>query len=401
MPATWNFFTSGQLVFGRGSIEQLAEFAARRQLKRILVVTDRRLQEAGVVSVLEEQLAKSPLEFSIFDGGIAEPSLETASQALARARQWQPDSVLGLGGGSNMDLAKIVATVLAHGGTPADYFGFDQVPGPVLPLICVPTTAGTGSEVSHAAVLTDTENEIKVSTMSNYLRPDLALVDPVLTYSCPAQVAADSGIDALTHAIEAYTAVDYDKMEIPAGESSSYTGRQPLGDCLAEKAISLTGQHLVKAVTDPENHQARDAMSLAATLAGMAFSNCGVALVHALEYPLGGTLHCSHGAGNGLLLPYVMRFNLPEREATMGRIARLLGCEIEGMEPSAAAEQAIVHVEQMRQAIGIPHRIRELGAREEQLAGFAEKSFAIKRLQWVNPRRATCEDLLGILQDAF
>ncbi|MEO2020443.1 MAG: iron-containing alcohol dehydrogenase [Pirellulaceae bacterium] len=401
MPATWNFFTSGQLVFGPGSIEQLAEFAARRQLKRILVVTDRRLQEAGVVSVLEEQLAKAPLEFSIFDGGIAEPSLETASQALARARQWQPDSVLGLGGGSNMDLAKIVATVLAHGGTPADYFGFDQVPGPVLPLICVPTTAGTGSEVSHAAVLTDTENEIKVSTMSNYLRPDLALVDPVLTYSCPAQVAADSGIDALTHAIEAYTAVDYDKMEIPAGESSSYTGRQPLGDCLAEKAISLTGQHLVNAVTDPENHQARDAMSLAATLAGMAFSNCGVALVHALEYPLGGTLHCSHGAGNGLLLPYVMRFNLPEREATMGRIARLLGCEIEGMEPSAAAEQAIVHVEQMRQTIGIPHRIRELGAREEQLAGFAEKSFAIKRLQWVNPRRATCEDLLGILQDAF
>lgn len=401
MPATWNFFTSGQLVFGPGSIEQLAEFAARRQLQRILVVTDRRLQEAGVVSVLEEQLAKAPLEFTIFDGGIAEPSLETASQALARARQWQPDSVLGLGGGSNMDLAKIVATVLAHGGTPADYFGFDQVPGPVLPLICVPTTAGTGSEVSHAAVLTDTENEIKVSTMSNYLRPDLALVDPVLTYSCPAQVAADSGIDALTHAIEAYTAVDYDKMEIPAGESSSYTGRQPLGDCLAEKAISLTGQHLVNAVTDPENHQARDAMSLAATLAGMAFSNCGVALVHALEYPLGGTLHCSHGAGNGLLLPYVMRFNLPEREATMGRIARLLGCEIEGMEPSAAAEQAIVHVEQMRQTIGIPHRIRELGAREEQLAGFAEKSFAIKRLQWVNPRRATCEDLLGILQDAF
>ncbi|MDE0735545.1 MAG: iron-containing alcohol dehydrogenase [Pirellulaceae bacterium] len=401
MPATWNFFTSGQLVFGPGSIEQLAEFAARRQLKRILVVTDRRLQEAGVVSVLEEQLAKAPLEFSIFDEGIAEPSLETASQALAMAQQWQPDSVLGLGGGSNMDLAKIVATVLAHGGTPADYFGFDQVPGPVLPLICVPTTAGTGSEVSHAAVLTDTENEIKVSTMSNYLRPDLALVDPVLTYSCPAQVAADSGIDALTHAIEAYTAVDYDKMEIPAGESSSYTGRQPLGDCLAEKAISLTGQHLVNAVTDPENHQARDAMSLAATLAGMAFSNCGVALVHALEYPLGGTLHCSHGAGNGLLLPYVMRFNLPEREATMGRIARLLGCEIEGMEPSAAAEQAIVHVEQMRQTIGIPHRIRELGAREEQLAGFAEKSFAIKRLQWVNPRRSTYEDLLGILQDAF
>jgi alcohol dehydrogenase class IV len=354
-----------------------------------------------VVLPIEEQLQAAQLEFAVFDGGTAEPSLEIAELALAEANSWKPDAVLGLGGGSNMDLAKIVATVLSHGGRPADYFGFDQVPGPVLPLICVPTTAGTGSEVSHAAVLTDRQNEIKVSTMSNYLRPDLALVDPVLTYSCPPQVAADSGIDALTHAIEACTAVDYDRMQIPAGESSSYTGRQPLGDCLAEKAISLIGQHLVNAVTDRDDHQAHDAMSLAATLAGMAFSNCGVALVHALEYPLGGALHCSHGAGNGLLLPYVMRFNLPERESTMARIAQLLGCDIGAMDQQTAAAEAILKVEQLRQAIGIPHRIRELGGQQEQLAGFAEKSFAIKRLQWVNPRPSSYEDLLGILQAAY
>jgi len=401
MPSSWSFFTSGQLVFGPGAIEQLGDWSHRHQLKRILVVTDQCLRQAGVVVPIEEQLQAAQLEFTVFDGGTAEPSLEIADLALAEAISWKPDAVLGLGGGSNMDLAKIVATVLSHGGIPADYFGFDQVPGPVLPLICVPTTAGTGSEVSHAAVLTDTQNEIKVSTMSNYLRPDLALVDPVLTYSCPPQVAADSGIDALTHAIEACTAVDYDRMQIPAGESSSYTGRQPLGDCLAEKAISLIGQHLVNAVTDRNDHQAHDAMSLAATLAGMAFSNCGVALVHALEYPLGGALHCSHGAGNGLLLPYVMRFNLPERESTMARIAQLLGCDIGAMDQQTAAKEAILKVEQLRQAIGIPHRIRELGGRQEQLAGFAEKSFAIKRLQWVNPRPSSYEDLLGILQAAY
>lgn len=401
MPSSWSFFTSGQLVFGPGAIEQLGDWCHRHQLKRILVVTDQCLRQAGVVLPIEEQLQAAQLEFTVFDGGTAEPSLEIADLALAEAISWEPDAVLGLGGGSNMDLAKIVATVLSHGGRPADYFGFDQVPGPVLPLICVPTTAGTGSEVSHAAVLTDTQNEIKVSTMSNYLRPDLALVDPVLTYSCPPQVAADSGIDALTHAIEAYTAVDYDRMQIPAGESSSYTGRQPLGDCLAEKAISLIGQHLVNAVTDRDDHQAHDAMSLAATLAGMAFSNCGVALVHALEYPLGGALHCSHGAGNGLLLPYVMRFNLPERESTMARIAQLLGCDIRAMDQQTAAAEAILKVEQLRQAIGIPHRIRELGGEQEQLAGFAEKSFAIKRLQWVNPRPSSYEDLLGILQAAY
>ena len=388
-------------MFGSGAIDQLGVWFQRQRLQRILVVTDQSLQQAGVVLPVEQQLAAAELEFTIFAGGCAEPSLEIADQALAEAIPWKPDAVLGLGGGSNMDLAKIVATVLSHGGKPADYFGFDQVPGPVLPLVCVPTTAGTGSEVSHAAVLTDTENEIKVSTMSNYLRPDLALVDPVLTYSCPPQVAADSGIDALTHAIEAYTAVDYDRMQIPDGESSSYTGRQPLGDCLSEKAITLIGQHLVNAVTDPDDHQAHDAMSLAATLAGMAFSNCGVALVHALEYPLGGTLHCSHGAGNGLLLPYVMRFNLPERESTMARIAQLLGCDLDGMDQSTAAEEAILKVEQLRQAIGIPHRIRELGGQQEQLAGFAEKSFAIKRLQWVNPRPSSYEDLLGILEAAF
>lgn len=401
MPTSWSFFTAGQLVFGPGAIEQLGDWSHRHQLKRILVVTDQCLRQAGVVLPIEEQLQAAQLEFTVFDGGTAEPSLEIAELALAEANSWKPDAVLGLGGGSNMDLAKIVATVLSHGGRPADYFGFDQVPGPVLPLICVPTTAGTGSEVSHAAVLTDRQNEIKVSTMSNYLRPDLALVDPVLTYSCPPQVAADSGIDALTHAIEACTAVDYDRMQIPAGESSSYTGRQPLGDCLAEKAISLIGQHLVNAVTDRDDHQAHDAMSLAATLAGMAFSNCGVALVHALEYPLGGALHCSHGAGNGLLLPYVMRFNLPERESTMARIAQLLGCDIGGMDQQTAAAEAILKVEQLRQAIGIPHRIRELGGQQEQLAGFAEKSFAIKRLQWVNPRPSSYEDLLGILQAAY
>ena len=401
MPTSWSFFTAGQLVFGPGAIEQLGDWSHRHQLKRILVVTDQCLRQAGVVLPIEEQLQAAQLEFTVFDGGTAEPSLEIAELALAEANSWKPDAVLGLGGGSNMDLAKIVATVLSHGGRPADYFGFDQVPGPVLPLICVPTTAGTGSEVSHAAVLTDTQNEIKVSTMSNYLRPDLALVDPVLTYSCPPQVAADSGIDALTHAIEACTAVDYDRMQIPAGESSSYTGRQPLGDCLAEKAISLIGQHLVNAVTDRDDHQAHDAMSLAATLAGMAFSNCGVALVHALEYPLGGALHCSHGAGNGLLLPYVMRFNLPERESTMARIAQLLGCDIGAMDQQTAAAEAILKVEQLRQAIGIPHRIRELGGQQEQLAGFAEKSFAIKRLQWVNPRPSSYEDLLGILQAAY
>lgn len=401
MRTTWSFHVPGQLTFGPGAVRQIGSFAARRQIRKALLITDANLVRAGIAERVLKPLADSGIAVEPFDGGEAEPSLAAALRVIECARAFQPEALIGLGGGSNIDLAKVTATVITHGGQLSDYFGFDRVPGPVLPLICVPTTAGTGSEVSHAAVLTDTANQVKVSILSNYLRPSVALVDPELTYECPRQVTADSGIDALTHAIEAYTATDYDQLDIPPGEACAYEGRYALGDCLAEKAIELIGRHLVRAVGDPQHREARDGMALAATLAGIAFSNCGVALVHALEYPLGGTLHCSHGAGNGLLLPYVMRFNLPERKATLARVATLLGEETAGLDEEHAAEMAIAAVERLRRQIRIPERIRDIGGKAEQLPTFAEKAFAIKRLLWVNPRRATLDDLLGILQAAL
>src|SRR5437667_2033283 len=162
-----------------------------------------------------------------------------------------------------MDLAKITAVLLAHGGHPRDYIGDDKIPGPVWPLICVPTTAGTGSEVSAAAVLTDTDNHMKVGILSNYLRPRVAVVDPLMTVSCPPKVTADSGIDALTHAIEAFTAVDNATFPLPPGERTVYQGRHPLGDCLAEKAIALMGTYLRRAVARGDDLEAREGMSLA------------------------------------------------------------------------------------------------------------------------------------------
>lgn len=397
MSHAWNFYTAGQLVFGTGAIEQIGSLALRRKLGHVMIVTDSSLVSAGVVSAVENPLLSAGIRVDVFDGGEPEPSIETAEAAIERAKQIGPDAIIGVGGGSNMDLAKYVATMHTHGGSLSDYFGFDNVPGPVMPIVCVPTTSGTGSEVSHAAVLTDTANQMKVSMLSNYLRPALAIVDPRLTFSCPKKVTADSGIDALTHAIEAYTAVDFDKMEGPSG----YAGRFPLADCLAEKAIQLVGENLVAAVNEPDNLKAREKMSLAATLAGMAFSNAGVAIVHALEYPLGGALHCSHGAGNGLLLPYVMRFNLPERTDTFAKIAALLGADTTSLSIEAAAELAVERVETLRREIGIPERIRELGGKEEQLRGFAEKAYELKRLQWVNPRKASLDDFEQILRDAF
>jgi alcohol dehydrogenase class IV len=401
MRSVWQFHTSGQLVFGWGAAGQLPGLIQRNGHRRLLLVTDRILVANGIVDRIRIPLVNSGLDVHVFDGGEPEPSVDSAVRTLEEARSYQPDVILGLGGGSNMDLAKVTAAAYSHGGSPRDYFGWDRIPGPVTPLVCVPTTSGTGSEVSHAAVLTDTQNAIKVSTLSNYLRPAIALVDPELTLSCPAKVTADSGIDALTHAIEACTAVDFQQMPLGENETAAYEGRTPLGECLAEKAISLIGQHLEAAVREPGHREAREGMSLAATLAGMAFSNCAVALVHALEYPMGGELHVSHGAGNGLLLPFVMRFNLPERVSTFARIAKLLGEDTSGKSEVASAELAISAVEKLKRAVGIPERIRDIGGREDQLPRFAEKAFAIKRLMMVNPRQPTESDLLEILRAAY
>ncbi len=401
MRSTWNFYSAGRLIFGCGAVRQMVQCLQPLDARRVLVVTDRQLSAAGIVERVLEPLRQAGITIETFDGGQPEPSIEIALQSADAARAFAPDAIIGVGGGSNMDLAKITAILATHGGELSQYFGWNNVPGSVVPIVCVPTTAGTGSEVSHAAVLTDTANAMKVSTLSNFLRPAVAVVDPELTLTCPAKATADSGIDALTHAIEACTAIDYQELQVPPGESAPYDGRHPLGDVLAEKAIRLIAEHLVTAVREPENLAAREGMSLAATLAGLAFSNCAVAVVHALEYPLGGSLHVSHGAGNGLLLPYVMRYNLPARQATFARIAAWLGEDTSGMDEAAAAERAIAAVERLREQIGIPTRIRELGGTEDQLPEFAAKAFAIKRLMLLNPRMPSEADLLGIYQAAW
>lgn len=397
----WSFYSAGRIVFGSGSINRLGLLLKPWRVNRALIVTDKALVKAGVAGQVESALRSGGLAVDVFDGGEPEPSFAIADQAISFATTTLPDVLIGVGGGSNMDLAKVAAAVLTHGGACHDYAGFGNVPGPVMPLVCIPTTAGTGSEVSHAAVLTDTENQIKISILSHYLRPALALIDPKLTLTCPPRPTADSGIDALTHAVEGMTATPYNELDVPAEEPFPYDGKQPIADCVAERAIELIGRHLVTAVREPNNLAAREGMALAATLAGLAFSNSAVAAVHALEYPMGGALHCSHGAGNGLLLPYVMRFNLSTRIPEFARIARLLGEDTTGLSDESAAERAITAIERLRRSVGIPERIRDIGGTQDQLPTFARKAFAIKRLMLLNARRPTEEDLLAILQAAY
>jgi alcohol dehydrogenase len=398
MRTTFTFRSAGNLVFGRNSVKELASVLDRIGTKRVFVVADKILSKVGIVDQVKAAAGRA---IEVFDGGEPEPSLGMVRTCIAAAKEFRPETIIGLGGGSNMDAAKLTAVVLGHGGDVTDYVGENKVPGPVMPLVCIPTTAGTGSEVSAAAVFTNTDIQLKVSVLSYYLRPAAAIVDPLLTVSCPPKVTADSGIDALTHAIEGFTAVDNATYPLPPGEVSVYQGKNPFADMCAEKAITLVGKYLRRAVHDGNDLEARDGMALAGTLGGLAFSNAGVALVHAMEYPVGAAVHCSHGQGNGLLLPYVMRYNMHAREEEFGYIAELLGDDTTGEFEEGAAEAAIKAVEDLRKDIGIPNRLRDIGVKEEMLAPFAEKSFSFKRLMRVNPRYPTQAEIEQVFRAAY
>lgn len=399
---TWSFQSAGSLVFGRGSAGHLADVAKGLGAGRVFVVADPILQKVGTLAAVTKPIAGTGMHVETFLVEHPEPSAEVVRAAAAKARAFAPNVVLGLGGGSNMDTAKLVALVLAHGGDPTDYTGDCRVPGPVTPMICVPTTAGTGSEVSAAAVFTDTARQMKVSCLSPFLRPDVAVVDPLLTASCPPKVTADSGIDALTHAIEAFTAIDNDLFPLPSGEKTVYQGKNPMADVMAREAITLVGRFLRRAVSNGADLEARDGMALAGTLGGLAFSNAGVALVHAMEYPVGGAVHISHGAGNGLLLPFVMEFNRPAATRTLAKLPALLGAPDDRESTDDAALRAIAMVTKLREDIGIPLRLRDVGVTEAMLPGFAEKAYAIKRLMRVNPRMpASAAEIEAVYRAAY
>jgi alcohol dehydrogenase class IV len=368
---------------------------------RVSAVTDKPLVDAGVVDRVLGPLTDAGVTVDVFDDGHPDPPVHAVNRAVEMAQDFKPDAILGLGGGSNMDLAKAAATLLAHGATCHDWAGDQLVPGPVFPLILAPTTSGTGSEVTAAAVLNDTDAGKKFAILSNYIRPNFAVVDPALTLSCPPSVTADSGIDALTHAIESYMAVDNEEFPLPAGERTVYQGRHPIANALAEQAIGLVGRNLRAAVSHGSNLEARTGMSLAATTAGMSFSNVGVAVVHALEYALAEVAHTAHGCGCGLLLPYVMRFNAPARLPQLARIAELLGEDIAGLDEEAAATRAVEAVARLKADIGIPERMSDVGVSSGQLPAMAGKAIGLQRILRVNPRFPTQQDLEDILRSAL
>ncbi len=399
--ATWRFSTSDEILFGPGAAERIGAEARYRGLSRALIVTDPNMVKAGLVDVVRRSLDAAQVVVHLFEGGVPEPGTATVDAAAEAARMAQPDFIIGLGGGSNMDVAKVAAVVYTHGGRAADYFGENRVPGPAVPVFAVPTTAGTGSEVTAVAVIEDEVRHLKLAVASTYLQPCLAVVDPLLTLTCPPKVTAESGMDALVHAVEACTVIGYDALDAPSDVRTQFTGRQPITDALAERAIQLIGRHLRTAVYQPKNLAAREGMHLAALLAGMAFNSAGLGAAHALQYPIGAVTHTPHGLGTGLLLPYVAEYLLPAVPEVFAHIAGWLGEDVEGVGVFDAGRLCVEAIQQLKRDVGLPMRLREIGVHEEQLRPMAEQAATYQRLLRMSPRPLDASTLESILRRAW
>jgi alcohol dehydrogenase class IV len=323
----------------------------------------------------------------VFDDVEPDPLVDTARRSADFARRLTPDGIVGLGGGSPLDIAKAAAAILANE-TPLDQmWGVGNIPKPALPMILLPTTAGTGSEVTPNCILTDVKPDgghMKKGVVSPHILARIAIVDPLLTVTAPPGVTAASGMDALTHAIETYVSKSAQPITLP----------------LALEAIRLIGKYLRRAVANGSDLEARRYMANASMLAGMAFANGFLGAVHAIAMAIGGQFNVSHGVANALMLPYVMEFNEMAATEKFAQIAEALGEPIHGMSEREAAHRATLAVHQLVMDVGLPHLLTDVKIDEDRIPKLAEESFGNQRLLKNNPRSATMRDLARILESA-
>ncbi|MGJ7043292.1 alcohol dehydrogenase class IV [Shinella sp. BE166] len=380
-----------ELLFGAGQRHALGSIAARLG-RRALVITDTRLAGDPDFLMLVRQLEDADIAVAIDSSTLADAPVESAVQSAQNARNFAPDLVIGIGGGSCLDMAKCVALLLMHGGRPQDYYGEHTVPGPVMPLIAIPTTAGTGSEVTPVAVLSDAERSLKVGISSPHLIPTVSICDPDLTLSCPPALTAIAGADALTHALEALTAIRRDPVPGIA-QQRVFVGKNELSDQFALSAISLLWQGLEAACTNGGDRAAREKVMLGATLAGLAFGVAGTAAAHAIQYPVGALTHTAHGLGVACLMPYVMTWNAPVIRHELARIAQAAGLP--------GPDDVIPELVSLFARIGIPSTLHELGLEESRLLWVAEQSIGIARLIQNNPRPLNLDEMRNLVAAAY
>lgn len=389
IPDFFNFHTPTRIVFGEGQVAELGESAGRLGVERFLLVTDGVLARLGYVDRVREGLEGSDLVLgAVFDGVTPNSSVSLVEAAAAAAREADCQGVIGLGGGSALDTAKGVAILLAFGGELLDYEGAQNLAGKVVPQVAIPTTAGTGSEVTNCAVILHADDDRKVSFLDDNLFPDLAVLDPALTAGLPPRVTAATGMDALTHAVEAYV----DQLH------------SPFSDALALQAVHLIHRYLKRAVrAGAEDGEARAGMMIAASLAGIAFTHSMVGVVHGISHALGGVFHCPHGEANAVMLPACMAFNLEATPERFARLGRELGVDpaLDEADAGAAAVEAVRALRaELADASGLPVRLGELGVPEDGLESVVGKAMEEGSMLY-NPRPVEDGDVRELLRAAF
>ena len=383
--AEFDFSTTKTLICAPGSSSRLSELCKALDISNLMLVTDKGLLDAGIIQPIVSQLETNKIKPLIFSDVIADPPEEVVIAAASRAKENRIDGVLGLGGGSSMDVAKLIA-VLAKGGVAIENcYGIDQISSDRLPLILVPTTAGTGSEVTPISIVT-TGKTTKTGVVSSRLLPDYAVLDAELTLNLPAQVTAATGVDAMVHAIEAFT---------------SKIKKNFYSDMLAKQALSLLSQNIGTAVKDGKNIKARQNMLLGSALAGQAFANAPVAAVHALAYPLGGHFHIPHGLSNALVLLPVLRIN---SHVVFEQYSELLECFDSGCEDQTSVSRAETFIDEMERIIDdveLPRKLSDLDIGEQDLPLLARDAMLQQRLLVNNPVDIQEKDALAIYQSVF
>ncbi|MBN8944464.1 MAG: iron-containing alcohol dehydrogenase [Rhizobiales bacterium] len=382
----FTFNTAKSIVSGAGAIAELGTLAARSMGRRVAVVTDKGIVASGLLDHALKSLAAAGCEAVVFDEVVADPPEAIVLKAVAMAVEARVHGVVGFGGGSPMDVAKLVALLALEKEELAGIYGVGNARGPRLPLILVPTTAGTGSEVTPISIIT-TGAHTKMGVVSPAILPDIALLDPDLTLSVPPHVTAATGIDAMVHAIEAYT--------------SASPNNNPLSKALAREALRLLGGAIRTAAKTGSDRQARADMLTGAMLAGQAFANSPVAAVHALAYPLGGHYHLPHGLTNALVLPYVLRFNAPAAATGYGELAPILFPDLAGRPLAQAADAFADRMAALSLELGLQPRLRDVKVPEADLAMLASEAMKQTRLLVNNPRPVAEADALAIYREAW
>lgn len=385
MNRIFEFTGAGKIVFGTGSLARLPELVKEKRAKRPFFVMDQNLSRSGYAKIIGKLMEDSGLKFELFDGIAAEPELEQADLAAKSAAKAKCDLVVGFGGGSSMDLAKAVAALVANKAKAADFLGLNKVPGPGLPTIMIPTTAGTGSEVTFTAVFVRKDLEKKEGMNSPFLYPDTALLDPELTLGLPPHPTATTGMDALCHAVESYTSVK----------------ASPMSEVFSLEAIRLISENLRTCVHNGADLEARSNMLLGSLYAGLGLANAGVGAAHSLSYPLGGKYGVPHGLANTIMLPRIMEFNIPGAVEKFAVIAEVMGEIVDDMAMRDAACLAVEAVDSLIEDCDIESGLEALGIPEEDFPAMAKIALTVARPLENNPRKVTFEDMLEIYRQCL